>query len=144
VPIDIERLFKGVVGQVFGNTANVEFFSDPKYAHDWWASVSPEGDGSREIRIRATYEWFSAQIPAHDVGTIVFEYDDDESAKEQALRELALVMLAYMQGDGSVGFERTRIRRRRRPFVAIDRDGKRWVLGPGPRRSSIRGLQPTN
>lgn len=142
MPIDVERLFKRVVDQVFSDAAAVEYAPHPKYSHDWRASVISSGVCSREIEIRATYEWFSAHIPAHGVGTIVFEHDDDEAEKEAALRELALVMLAYLQGSGSVGIRRGLFGVRKRPFVTIDSDGKRWVLGR--HTSSIEELRSTD
>ena len=127
--IDIERLLKEVVREVFGDASGAEFSRHPKYAYDWRASIISTGDPSREVVIRATYEWFTADIPDLHVGTIVFEYADDKHEKETALRELARAMRTYLEGGGEVGIRRTFFGLRQRPFVMIDSDRKRWVLG---------------
>lgn len=129
--VDIERLISRVVGEVFGDTVEVSYTPHPKYADDWRALVVSKIDPTKTIEIRATHEWFTAHIPALNVGTIVFEYDEDEAEKAAALRELSLVARAYLRGDGKVEFKRSRFGRRTRASVTIHLDDKHWVLGKG-------------
>lgn len=139
-PIDIERLLRRVVGEVFGDSVEVTYTAHLKYAHDWRASLVSKSDRSKTVEIRATYEWFTAHIPELDVGTIVFEYDEDEDEDEKhtALRELSQAMRAYLRGDGKIDFHRGLFSRRARASMTIRVDDTEWVLGK--RSSSISSI----
>jgi hypothetical protein len=127
--IDVERLLKRVVNEVFGTSFDVRYAPGSKSTHDWRASVSPATLSSRAVSIRATDEWFGVHLEPFDVGHVEFEYDDDEGTKEAALRELALVARAFLEGEGRVEKRPARFGRRERATVAVQLDGTKWVLG---------------
>lgn len=139
--IDIEYMLRRVVDDVFSEAAEVAYSPHPKYPQDHRALVTSAGDEPKRVEIRATYEWFTADIPALGVGTIVFEYDDDENEKGAALRELALVMRAYLRNEERVGFKRSLFGLRERPFVTINSDGKQWVLSRRTSSTSTRTIR---
>lgn len=131
--IDIDRLLKRVVSDVFDSTIEVTYTAHPKYENDWRVALVSTTDRRREIELRATYEWFTAHIEELDVGTIVFAYDDDE--KESELRDLALMAREYLEGEGYVRVKPRLFGRKGRTSLFIETDDTLWELGR--RRSSI-------
>lgn len=72
------------------------------------------------------------------------DYDDEEADREAVLRELALVVRAYLRDGGRVELRRGLIRSH--PVLDIDIDGHEWALrGPlfrsrRPNRSGRAGV----
>ncbi len=83
-------------------------------------------DGQRHAGLRASYEWCDADIFDLDVSTFLLDYDDEEEDKEAVLRDLALVVRAYLRGEGRVEHGRSLIRSH--SVLKIVVDGQEWVL----------------
>jgi hypothetical protein len=54
--------------------------------------------------------------------------DDEEQYKEEELRRICLVMLAYLRGEGRIEQRRRLFRRGTVPVLIIDVDGRQWRL----------------
>lgn len=63
------------------------------------------------------------------MGAILFEYDEDEPAKELLLRWLCNAMKHYLDGEGEITQRKTLIRRRTENVLTLTVDGDEWVLG---------------
>lgn len=125
--VDIERVLRRVVDDVFGDAVAVEFRPHLKDPYDVRAIAT--GPDARVAVVRATYEWFTVHLPAYGVGTIDFAYDEDEHEKEMVLRGMALLAREYLQGRWHLVHKPSMIRRRPRPFVVIESERRRWELG---------------
>jgi hypothetical protein len=88
-------------------------------------------DGRRHAGLEASYEWFEATIFDLGVSTFLLDYSDEEEAKADVLRALALVARAYLRGEGRI--ERKRSLLRSRTVFRVVIDNREWELG---RRSS--------
>ena len=87
--------------------------------------------GTRHAGLTTSYEWFDATIFGLGVSTFLLDYDDEEEDKEAVLRALALVVRAYLRGEGRVEYRRGLFRSH--PVLKIVVDNDEWELG---RRSS--------
>ncbi|MGD6980669.1 MULTISPECIES: hypothetical protein [Citricoccus] len=127
--IDIQAVLHRVVVEVFGET-EVEWEDDEREAphvHCVRLRARGSGDGQeRNAALCASYEWFEAHLLDFEVGTISFDYDDDEAEKEVEIGDLARIIRAYLQGEGQVTYRPTLFRRRLLPTLTIDMDGTRW------------------
>jgi len=127
--VDIERMLRRVVGEVFGENVEVTYSQEPKSPQVHQARVTSVSGQTGPVTLRASYEWFEALIFDLDVSTMLYDYDDNEDEKEAALRELALVMRAYMCGEGHVEYKRSLLRRRERPVFTVVVNNREWKLG---------------
>ncbi|WP_344769219.1 hypothetical protein [Aeromicrobium panaciterrae] len=128
--IDIEQLLRRVVDDVFGDAVDVVYSPfDKERFRQFQALVTSKADPSKQVRLRATYEWFDLRLLDLNVGTVDFDYSDDEDEKEAVLRPLATAGLAYLLGKYQLDQERTRLLRREKPIVKIIVDGHHWLLG---------------
>jgi len=121
VAIDVEVLLRRVVADVFDATYSAE----PKDPHMHRVRLT-RADGQRHAGLRASYESFDAEIFDLGVSTYPLDYDDEEEDKEAVLRDLALVVRAYLRGEGRVEHRRGPIRSH--PVLKIVDDGQEWVL----------------
>jgi hypothetical protein len=129
VSIDIELILRRVVDDVFGDDVVVEYSTernDPRFHR---ARVTSVDGKATDVGLRAGYWWFEAQIFELNVSTFLVDEDDDEADKEALLRQLAIVLRAYVQGEGRVEYRPTPIRRRQRPHYIVEIDGEEWRLG---------------
>ena len=124
--IDIERMLQRVVRDVLGEDTVVEYSRDD-YIHR--AAITSVDGQTTSLRLRASCEWFDARIDQLDIGAVLFDYGDDESEKEDELRNLALLLRAYVRGEGRVEYRRTRILRRERPNFIANVGGYNWRVG---------------
>ncbi|KRC65988.1 hypothetical protein ASE12_15225 [Aeromicrobium sp. Root236] len=142
MPTDIEGMLHRVVSDVFGASVEVDYSDHPKaVGHIFRARLTSSEDSTRTAGLRASHEWSDAVIFDLDTGVNVsatlFEYDDDAS-KEDNLRALALVLRAYLRGEGRVEHRPSMFRRRPRPRYVVTIDGREWRLG----KSSSRVAYP--
>lgn len=126
MPFDVERSLHRVVADAFADDTEIVYDIDPKSPHVYRVRLSAI-DGRRTAGIQASYEWFEARIFDLDVSVTLFDYDDEE--KEAYLRELALVVRAYLRGDGQVEHRRRRFRRRPEPVLVVELNDRVWQLG---------------
>jgi hypothetical protein len=123
--IDLERMLRRVVEDVFGGGVSAVYTVDPKGSPAYRVELS--GDDQRRARLRVTYEWFEVSIPDLAVGAFLLDYDDDESEKERVVRELALVAKAYLDGEGTIETKRGLLRTV--PVLTVRVNGRDWRLG---------------
>jgi hypothetical protein len=122
----MQALLRRVVSDVFDSDVDATYSTvgkAPRVSHR--VRLTAEG-GKRHAGLTASYEKFDAYIFDLGVSTGVFEYDDEENLKEAALRALALVVRAYLRGEGRVEQRRGLIRSR--PVLRIVVDDREWVL----------------
>lgn len=134
--IDIEALLRRVVAEVFDAEVQVRYSTAPKDAYTHRVELT-SADGRRHAGMTASYEWFDAFIFDLGVSAISLDYDDVEADKEAALRELALVVRAYLRGEGRVENRRGLIRSH--TVLKIVVDGHDWEL----RAPIFRRRKPT-
>jgi hypothetical protein len=118
-----------VVTEVFGDTEVTWEDDERETPHVHCVRLSARvssDDRERNAALCASYEWFEAHLLDLEVGTISFDYDDDESEKEAEMRDLARIVRAYPQGEGEVTYRPTLFRRRLLPTLTFDMDGTRW------------------
>ena len=127
--IDVRALLRQVVAEVFDADTDVAYSTEPKAAHVHRVRLT-DASGTRHAGLRASYEWFDATVFDLGVSTTLYEYDD-EAEKHAALNALALVVLAYLRGEGRIEHRRGVIRTH--PVLRIQVDEHEWELG---RRSS--------
>lgn len=126
VTIELDRMLQRVVGEVFGPDTDVTYSADPKSPHVHRAELAAR-DSGRRVGLTASYWWFDVTMLDLGVSAIVFDEDDAERDKEAALRALALVARAYLEGAGDVIQKRGILRSR--PLLRIVVDGQEWELG---------------
>ena len=126
VMIELDRMLQRVIGEVFGPDADVTYSAEAKSPRVHRAELAARGSG-RRVGLRASYWWFDVTMLDLGVSAVVFDEDDDESEKEAALRALALVARAYLDGAGDLIQERGFLRSR--PVLRIVVDGQEWELG---------------
>lgn len=125
--IDIERLLRRVVSDVFDGTVEATYFSDPKDRHAYRVHLrAPYDGGRRNAVLRASYCVFSTRIVDLGVCATNIDEDHDESEKAAALRELAVLTRAYLTGEGRVE-ERRRLLRTH-TVLTLTVDGREWEL----------------
>jgi hypothetical protein len=125
VAIDVEALLRRVVDEVFDADVDATYSTEPNDSHMHRVQLTT-ADGQRHAGLRASYEWFDADIFDLGVSTFLLDYDDEEADKEAVLRELALVVRAYLRGEGRV--EQRRGLFRSHVVLKIVVDGHEWVL----------------
>jgi hypothetical protein len=125
VAIDVEALLRRVVAEVFDADVDATYSTEPKAPHMHRVRLT-SADGQRHAGLRASHEWFDADIFDLGVSTFLVDYDHEEADKEAVLRDLALVVRAYLGGEGCV--ERRRGLIRTHPVLKIVVDGQEWVL----------------
>ncbi len=132
--IDVQALLRRVVAEVFDADVTATYSSHPKDPHTYRVRLTA-ADGRRHAGLTASYEWFDAFI-FDDLGvsTFLLDYDDEEEDKEAALRALALVVCAYLRGEGRV--ERKRGLIRSHLVLKVMVDDVEWEL----RRPWLRSL----
>jgi hypothetical protein len=114
-----------VVAEVFDADVDATYSTEPKDPHMYRVRLT-SADGQRHAGLRASYEWFDADIFDFGVSTFQVDYDDEEEDKEAVLRELALVLRAYLRDGGRVEHRRGLIRSY--SVLKIDVDGHEWAL----------------
>jgi hypothetical protein len=123
----MDGMLKRVVAEVFGPNADVIYSGDPKSPEIYRAELAA-GDSSRRVGLRASYWWFDVTMLDLGVSATVFDDDDQESDKEAALRALALVARAYLDGAGEVTHKRGIFRSH--PVLRVVVEDQEWELGP--------------
>ncbi len=131
--IDIKAMLHRIVAEVFDENFTVEETTSSKTPWIHAVRVSNPAIPERTTIICATYEWMEAFIPELKVMGIIFEYDDIEEEKENALRPLCIAMRMYLDGEGRIVQKRRLFRRGTVPALYLDIDGAEWRLGPGNR-----------
>lgn len=124
--IDVEALLRRVVAEVFDADVAATYSTAPKDPHTHRVELT-SADGLRHAGLTASYEWFDASIFDLGVSTFLLDYDDEEKDKEAVLRALALVVRAYLRGEGRVVHRRGLIRSH--PVLKIEGDDREWELG---------------
>ncbi|MPQ99247.1 hypothetical protein GB931_15240 [Modestobacter sp. I12A-02628] len=123
--IDIDALLRRVVGDVFAADVRVDY-STEKAPHEHRVRLT-DPSGTRHAGLRASYEWFEAVVFDLDVSTALYDYDDEEDDKEAVLRALALVVRAYLDGEGRIVQRRGLLRSS--PVLRVEMLGREWELG---------------
>jgi hypothetical protein len=136
VAIDVETLLRRVVAEVFDAGVDATYSTEPKDSHMHRVRLT-SADGQRHAGLRASYEWFDADIFDLGVSTFLLDYDDEEADKEAVLRELALLVRAYLRGEGRVEHRRGLFRSH--SVLKIVVDGHEWVLCAPAFRRAARG-----
>ena len=149
--IDVEALLRRVVAEVFDADVDATYSTEPD--PPMYRVRLTTADGQRHAGLRASYEWFDADIFDFGVSTFQVDYDDDEADKEAVLRELALVVRAYLRNGGRVEHRRGLIRSHLILKIAVD--GHEWALraplfrsrrsatGDAPRRTDRYPSEPS-
>jgi hypothetical protein len=127
VTIDVQALLRRVVAEVFGADVGATYSTEPTDPGMHRVRLT-SADGQRHAGLRASHEWFDADIFDLGVSTFLLDYDDAEENKEAVLRDLALVVRAYLRGEGRV--ERRCGLIRSHSVLRIVVDGQEWVLRP--------------
>lgn len=127
--LNVEALVRRVVSEVFDPDTDVAYSAEHA-PHVYQVRIT-NPSGTRHAGLRASYEWFDATIFDLGVSTTLYEYDGEEKDKEAVLRALALVVRAYLRGEGRIEHKRGVIRSH--PVLRIQVDNREWELG---RRSS--------
>lgn len=128
--IDVHALLRTVVAEVFDADVTATYSTHPKNPHMHRVQLTT-ADGRRHAGLEASYEWFEATIFDLGVSAFLLDYGDEEEAKADVLRALALVARAYLGGEGRI--ERKRGLLRSRTVFRVVIDNREWELG---RRSS--------
>ncbi|GAB3653831.1 hypothetical protein GCM10027596_04810 [Nocardioides korecus] len=115
-----------VVAEVFGEQFERDWSPDPKVARFHQVRLST---AERSVGLRATYEWCDITFLDLGFGTTAFDHDHDVEPKEDELRQLALLGLAYLRGEGRVTQERGWFRTR--PVLRLEVDGHPHSFGRG-------------
>ena len=125
VTVDVQALLRRVVTEVFDADVTAAYSTHPKNPHMHRVELTA-ADGRRNAGLEASYEWFEATIFDLGVSTFLLDYDDEEEDKEAVLRALALVVRAYLRGEGRVEHRRGLFRSR--PVLRIVADDREWAL----------------
>ena len=125
VAIDVEALLRRVVAEVFDADVDATYSTEPNDLHMHRVQLTT-ADAQRHAGLRASYEWFDADIFDLGVSTFLLDYGDEKKEKEAVLRDLALVVRAYLRGEGRVEHRRGLIRSHSALKIVVD--GQEWVL----------------
>lgn len=125
---DLEhRLLRRVVADVFDEQYEATYSTEPK--SEWVSRVTlstSHGGQRREARLRVSVYWLDAKIVDVGVSAIALIEGFDEAEKEEALRDLALVVRAYLRGEGRLEHRRGLFRTQ--PVLTVSVDGRQWQL----------------
>lgn len=77
VAIDVETLLRRVVAEVFDADVDATYSTEPNDSHMHRVRLTT-ADGQRHAGLRASYEWFDADIFDLGVSTFLLDYDDEE------------------------------------------------------------------
>lgn len=121
---DVEALLHRVVDAVFDADVRVTYSRTGQQVH---RARLVDPTGARHAGLEASFWWFGATVFDLDVSTTLFDEDDEEQPKEAALQALALMLRAYLRGEGRV--ENRRGLLRSRPVLRVSVDGHEWELG---------------
>lgn len=129
VTIDIKAMLHRVAAEVFDENFTVGEAPSGDYPSSYAVRVISHIEPGRTAIIRASYVWMDAFIPELNVqASSTPDEDDEEQYKEEELRRICLVMLAYLRGDGRIEQRRRLFRRGTLPVLIIDVDGRQWRL----------------
>ena len=131
--IDVAALLRLVVADAARTDVVATVAPDGPEGRYWSATLSANTGSMRTAVLLASYHWFEVRLPEHGVGAIVFDEDDEEAPKEAALRAVAAVARAWLDGEGTVVRAPRRFRRGERVRVVVRTTDGEWLLG---RRSS--------
>lgn len=126
--IDFSAMLQRIVAVVFEKDFIVEDATSSDEPGRHRVRVSIRATPQRTVVISAGAELFEGSIPEHQVATAIFN-DDVEQEKESELRQICLVMRAYLLGDARVEQRRRLFRGGTVPVVFIELDGLEWRLG---------------
>jgi hypothetical protein len=129
VTIDLNAMLHRVAAEVFDRDFAVEDATSRDDPSRPAVLVASRLAQDRTAIIRASNVWMDAFIPELNVQTSVVDEDDVEQAKEDELRELCLVMRAYLRGEGRIEQRRRLFRRGTVPVLNVEVDGREWRLG---------------
>ncbi|WP_413450321.1 hypothetical protein AA0Y32_06595 [Georgenia phoenicis] len=132
MPVDIRSVLHRVVDEVFDDVSFGKMADDDEAPRGYGIRLRNSAGAhapERHALITANNERFGAHLLDLDVGAIRFDYDDDEVGKEAELRDLAVLVRAYLYGAGDVTYRRSLVRRRPLPVLTIDAGGIQWRLG---------------
>jgi hypothetical protein len=132
VTIDIDGLLRRVAAEVFEADVAQEFSTEPRSPGLYRVRLTSP-DGRRHAGLRASYEWFDVTVFDTGGSATLYDYDDDADDKEAVLRMLALVVRAYLRGEGRIEDRRGWFRTQ--PVLTIVVDDLEWELGR--RRSRV-------
>ena len=127
--IDIESLLARVVGEVFDESVSVVLEDASLKRPQTYVADLHSAMYDRCAYLCATYEWFELGITDLDVSVTVFEDDDDEAEKYDALRELCLVARAYLCGGGLIESRPRFLRQGTNTRLTLEVNGRQWKLG---------------
>lgn len=127
--IDVGALLARVVGEAFDENVSAVLEDPPSEMPYVYCAHLSSAVQARRASLCATYEWFELHVIDLNVSVTLFDYDDDEAQKNDALRELALVARAYLNGEGQIDAEKRFLRRGTRQCLTIEVNGRQWRLG---------------
>ncbi|MFD2840666.1 hypothetical protein ACFSYH_08795 [Populibacterium corticicola] len=127
--IDIKAMLHRIVAEVFDETFMIEQTTSSKNPWMHTVRVANPAIPERTAIICATYEWMEVFIPELKVTGTIFEYDDVEEDKGNALRPLCIAMRMYLDGEGRIEQKRRLFRRGTVPVLYLDIDGMECYLG---------------
>lgn len=127
--IDLESLLTRVVGEVFDESVSVVLEDASAKRPQTYVAHVHSAEHGRRAYLCATHEWFELRIVDLDATVEVFDYDDDEADKYDALRELGLVAHAYLSGEGRIESRPRLFRRGTNRSITLDVNGRQWKLG---------------
>jgi hypothetical protein len=126
VAIDVQALLRRVVAEAFDADVTATYSTHPKNPHMHRVRLTT-ADGRRHAGLEASCEWFEATLFDLGVSTFLLDYGDEEQAKADVLRALAVVVRAYLRGEGRVEHRRGLLRSRTVFRIVID--NREWELG---------------
>lgn len=126
--IDRNAILLGVAGDVFSDRVSITAEGNsPSMPH---AYVVRLREDDRNAVLVASHEWSEAHILDYRVTCSVFHYGDDEMEKESSLRALAVVLRAYLAGEGLVEHRPSLLWWRPKvPRYTVTIDDVQWQLG---------------
>lgn len=112
---------------MFDEQYEATYSTEPK--SEWVSRVTlstSHGGQRREAGLRVSVYWLDATIVDVGVSAVTIIEDLDEAEKEEALRDLALVVRGYLRGEGRL--EHRRRLSRTQPVLTVSVDGRQWQL----------------
>ena len=122
----LRQLLARVVDDVIGEDATVTFDVGLKAPHVARARMTSTHGNDRSACIRAAGEWFEAAFCEIGAATTLVDDDWDEAYMEKILRSLALVVRAYLRGEGTIHHRRGLFRKQ--AVLTIETVDGEWRL----------------